>query len=33
MKKYIEDVLAILSLSAFGYMVMLWGSVAEALIN
>lgn len=33
MKKYVEDVLAILSLSAFGYTVMFWGSVAEALMN
>ena len=33
MKKYVEDTLAILSLSAFGYVVLLWGSIAEALVH
>ena len=33
MKKYVEDILAILSLSAFGYAVLLWGSIGDALIQ
>lgn len=33
MKKYMEDALAILSLSAFGYVVLLWGSIGEALVQ
>lgn len=33
MRKYVEDVLAVLSLSAFGYVVLLWGSIGEALVQ
>ncbi len=33
MKQYIEDILAILSLSAFGYAVLVWSSVGEALVR
>jgi hypothetical protein len=31
MKAYIEDILAILSLSAFGYAIMVWGTIGQAL--
>lgn len=31
MHKYVEDILAVLSLAAFGYVVLLWGTIGQAL--
>jgi len=31
MKRYIEDILAVLALLAFGYVALLWGTIGQAL--
>jgi len=31
MKRYIEDMLAVLALLAFGYVALLWGTIGQAL--
>lgn len=31
MKNYMEDILAVLSLTAFGYVVLMWGTIGQAL--
>ncbi len=31
MHQYVEDILAVLSLTAFGYVVLLWGIIGQAL--